>query len=85
MWEGEQSKLSSSIVDGARMARIRFMTVNKGAGVNRDDAWKVEEIEAQRDAMGRRGLDDAASSDVELRAVTHSLPLHGCPHASSCG
>ena len=61
-----QSKLTSSIVDGARIARIRFMTVNKGAGVNRDDAWKVEEIEAQRDAMGRRGLDDAASSDVVI-------------------
>ena len=47
-------------------AGLRFMTLNKGAGVHRDDDWEVEAILNNHVQHGRTGLDDVASSDVVL-------------------
>ena len=70
-------KLEKALGDVKRMAKLRFMTVNKGAGVNRDDAWDVGSIEANREEYGRRGLEDVACSDfVLVEEVGQICPKH---------
>ena len=45
---------------------IRFMTLNKGAGVHREDEWDVESIMANHAESGRVGLDDMATCDAAI-------------------
>ena len=47
-------------------ARQRFMTVNKGSGVNVGDDWDTEEIRANFENEGRSGLRDSATADRSI-------------------